>query len=279
MGAINITNLAYQVPGGRDAVQGRVVHRRQRHQDGAGRRQRRRQDHAVPPDRRRRQAARGQHSHRRGARRHAPARRHARPGRHRPRPAGEPRRARSDGGGAGTDRGGKGAGGRPVGNERHAGRPRRDQVGRRRRLRTRDRVGRRVPRRAAFALRADAGPSADDVVRRRAEAARPRSAVPQRGRRAAARRARQLPRRPRQELARRTAPRDAQDRLLRHPRSPAARRLGDAHRHARSVGRVGTRPRASPPITRRARTVRPSSTTTSGAGPKSATGSSSTCGP
>ncbi len=84
---------------------------------------------------------------------------------------------------------------------------------------------------------------AADVLRRRAEAARPRGPAPRRRRRAAARRARQLPRRAGQALAGRRAAGVAQDDPVREPRPRAARGRGDAHRDGRGQRHVDPRRR------------------------------------
>ena len=88
------------------------------------------------------------------------------------------------------------------------------------------------------------------AVRRRAEAAGARDAVPRRRRGAAARRARQLPRRSRQALARGAAPRDHEDGPAGQPRpGTAGRRPPNASSPSRSGTRLGAR--------RRVRDLRP----------------------
>ena len=123
----------------------------------------------------------------------------------------------------------------------HGAGPGPHRMGRRRRLGRRGALGHLLHDRGAPAAHRGGRPAAVHALGRRAEAPRPRGAAALRRRRAAPRRARQLPRRARQGVARGRAAGLPEDDPAHQPRPPAARRGGQAGRHARGAHRVGAR--------------------------------------
>ncbi|CAA9290415.1 MAG: Bis-ABC ATPase SCO6512, partial [uncultured Corynebacteriales bacterium] len=227
-------------------VRRRVLPGRGGQQDRPDRRQRHRQDHAAADDRRRPAAEHRHHRPQGRTRGHAAVHR-LRPGRHRGAgPAaravrsGPPRQRRPPGpDGAGDDGARRRAG--PDGVRAGAG-----GLGRRRRLRGGDALGRLHHARAGPVLRRVPLPEGRDPVRRRAEAAGAGGPAARHRPGAAARRAGQLPRRARQALAGTGAGRVAED-------GPAGQsRPGVAGQHHLPAGhpggtrRVGARRRHQP---------------------------------